>query len=124
MEQIASEPSGYLQTHSENPGKWRKLFCLVAQDLQPVLVKRASEQIDLIHINYDNFVASVDGIKKYDEVFSDEIGDLSGTVHLQVDENVTPIVLSARRLPVQYTSKIRKVGTVLFNDALNTFYLP
>ena len=80
--------------------------------------------MDLIHINYDKLVASVDGIKKYDEVFSDEIGDLSGTVHLQVDENVTPIVLSARRLPVQYTSKIRKVGTVLFNDALNTFYLP
>ena len=45
--------------------------------------------MDLIHINYDIFlVASVDGIKKYDEVFSDEIGDLPGTVHLQVDENV------------------------------------
>ena len=105
-------PLGTCRLIMKNPANGERYsvqFVIVAQYLQPIHGKRASEQMDLIHITYDNFlVASVDGITKYDEVFSDEIGDLPGTVHLQVDENVTPTALPARRLPVHLKDKVKK----------------
>jgi len=75
---------------------------------------RAAQQMGLITINEENFkiaqppqrmrsavksLSTIEEIiKHHHEVFQWELGTLPGTVHLEVDQNITPVVAPPRRV--------------------------
>ena len=83
-------------------------FLVVEKQLTPIIGARAAHQMGLITVNAENFktaqpphrmrsaVKSLNTteeiVKHYPEVFQRELGTLPGTVHLEVDQNITPIV--------------------------------
>lgn len=46
--------------------------------------------------------------KHYSEVFQQELGTLPGTVHLEVDQNVTPIVAPPRHVPASLKVQLKQ----------------
>ena len=47
-------------------------------------------------------------VKHHPEVFQQELVTLPGTVHLEVDQNVTPVVAPPRRLPASLKGKLKQ----------------
>ena len=101
----------------ENP-KNRKKFSVeslaVEEHLTPIIGARATQKMGLISVNEENFkitrpphrtrsaVKSLktaeENAKHYPEVFQQEFGTLPGTVHLEVDQYVTPVIALPRRM--------------------------
>lgn len=83
-------------------------MCMIVDfGLQPILGKKASEQMGFITINYNNFesVHAVNNMTsniavKYADVFDDSmIGNLPGQASLCLREGVQPVELPPRREP-------------------------
>ena len=94
--------------NSSNQKKYSIEFIIVEQDFTPLLGKAASEQMELITVNYDNINAISVIPKGYEEVFRNEVGTLPGMVHLTVDETVQPYAIAKCRIPVSLKKKVEK----------------
>ena len=46
-------------------------------------------------------------VQDYPDVFKSELGSFPGKVHLEVDENATPVVAPTRRIPVALKEKFK-----------------
>ena len=57
--------------------------------------------------NVNNVSIKNDFIKKYEDVFSKELGTLPGQVHLQVDKTAQPVVTPPRRIPAALRGKFK-----------------
>ena len=99
-------------------------FVVVPDDLTPLLGACTAQQMELITVHEDHFVAvpppqkkSCEGIRSiatadelvqcYPEVFARDLGTLPGTVHLRVDENAEPSVMPSRRIPTALREKFK-----------------
>ena len=47
-------------------------------------------------------------VKHYPEVFQRELGTLPGTVPLEVDQNITPVVAPPRRVPASLKGQLKQ----------------
>ena len=107
-----SSPAGTAILNIKNPksGSVHQLDIVVVDaDLPPILGMEAVTDLDLVQINYDNFVfASVCAprtfIDNYTSVFDGGLGRLPGTVTLSITKVVRPRVLPTRRIPVAMRS--------------------
>ncbi len=106
------KPLGEAKVPIQNPATGNKYlgkFIIVDDEhgFTPLLGNRVSQKMNLITVNTEHFkrvsavsMPPVDRVNMFPEIFrEDEIGKFSGTVHLTVDENITPEVTSDRRIP-------------------------
>lgn len=107
---IASQAKCRLKLRNPKTAKKYSVeFVVVDEDYTPLLGSKASQKMGLITVNSSNFErvhsAREDNIAggrpegQHPEVFDDNLGELPGEVHLQVDPDVPPKVLPPRRLP-------------------------
>ena len=75
----------------------------------PLLGKRTSERMGLITVNYENICVVNDIFSEYSDVFSDDLGTLTGNVHLAIDEAVQPIAITSCRLPISRKGKVKEI---------------
>ena len=93
----------------KNKKKYSVEFTVVEENLTPLLSKKASEQMRLITVNYENIcTVKHDLLMKYEEVFSDKVGTLPGVVHLTIDETVAPVAVPSCRIPISMKRKVEK----------------
>ena len=96
----------------ENPSnskKYRFTFIIVKEDLTTIVGLRASEAMNLLTINNDNFKearineitvqSEMDIVISFPTAFDDGIGRLPGEQHLVVNQEIKPTVNPVRRVP-------------------------
>ena len=88
-------------------------FIVVEEELMPILGVEAVTDLELIKVNFDNFVyATVCTptvfFEKYPSVFDDGLGRLPGKVKLSLHEDVRPRVLPTRRIPVAIRERFKQ----------------
>ena len=98
--------------------KYKVSFIIVNDDFKPILGKRASESMNLIKINYDEFesvniteekMPSSDYIKEFSDVFDqDAVGNLPGNVKLVLMDEYTPTEMPPRRVPIAIKDDLKK----------------
>lgn len=97
---------------------------MVDERLTPLIGAKAAQQMGLITVNIQNFkitkpperpraeVKSVQTteeiIAHYPEIFRRELGTLPGTVHLEVEQGVTPVVAPPHHVPTSLKSKLKQ----------------
>ena len=120
------KPRGTARIIIKNPKNRKKFsveFVIVRENLTPLLGAKAAQQMRLITINNENFVQatrqSTAGesinqlltveqiVNDFPAVFKSELGSFPGEVHLEVDENATPVVAPTRRIPVALREKFK-----------------
>ena len=110
--------------NSKNGKKFSVEFLVVGKQLTPIIGARAAQQMGLITINEENFkiaqppqqkrsaVKSLSTteeiIKHHPEVFQRKLGMLPGTVHLEVDQNITPVVAPPRSVPASPKGQLKQ----------------
>ena len=99
-------------------------FLVVDRQLTPLIGAKAAQQMGLITVKTQNFkiakppeqlrtevksVQTADEIVAgYPEVFQRELGELPGTVHLEVEQGATPIIAPPRRVPTSLKKKLKE----------------
>ena len=99
-------------------------FVVVREDLTPLLGARAAQHMGIISIHDENFkispsprkyqpeVKSITSsealIEQFADVFDRKLGTLAGTVHLEVDTTVKPVITPTRRVPVALKSRLQE----------------
>ena len=90
--------------------KYKIRFLVVKEDL---LGLNATRKRKLLTVHRENFIdvvenANADFTVKYADVFNERLGTLPGKVHLQVDPDCKPVILSARKVPLSDREKFKK----------------
>ena len=93
-------------TNCKNDQKYYVEFVVVHHMYTPILGKRASEQMGLIQINYENISAVNKSKMNCDHVFKNELGKLSETVHLTLDTSIMPTAVMSSRVSISMKKKI------------------
>ena len=98
--------------------KYKVSFIIVNDDFKPILGKGASESMNLIKINYDEFesvniteekMPSSDHIKEFSDVFDqDAVANLPGNVKLVLMDEYTPTEMPPRRVPIAIKDDLKK----------------
>ena len=116
MERAEMKPLGECRVkmiNSKTEQKYVVKFVDILDDFHPLLGERAIQKIALITVNNEKFrvVARLlqqdkccsqhphEILSEFKDVFEDELGQLPGEVHLEVDSSVTPHVVATRRIP-------------------------
>ncbi|XP_028419155.1 uncharacterized protein K02A2.6-like [Dendronephthya gigantea] len=113
------KPTGTIRVAIRNPKSGKKFsleFVVVRESLTPLIGARAAQQMKLITIHRDNFVAVTapkrdkpkvnqlltveEIVNQYPEVFHSQLGNLPGTVKLEVEKDARPVVVPTRRVPI------------------------
>ena len=100
-------------TNPKSGNVYKLNFIVVEEELMPILGVEAVTDLDLININFDNFVyASVCAptvfFDKYPRVFDDGLGQLPGKVKLSLNQDVRPRVLPTRRVPLAIRERFKQ----------------
>lgn len=92
-------------------------FDIVSEKLTPILGCIAAQDMGLVTMetqNYERVAHVTKGLKtkeaylkEYSDVFSKSVGQLDGTVTLQVNDSAKPAVLPARRVPIAMQSAVK-----------------
>ncbi len=104
-------PLGECVLKVKNPAtrkKYNVLFIVVEENLTPLISRSAAEKMQLITINYEQFVnvnavtqdtdAEVQQIlAEYSDVFEETVGCFPGTVHLTLKPDAQPVVCGLRK---------------------------
>ena len=101
------QPLGSCRTILQNPKNGKKFsveFLVVEKQLTPIIGARAAQQMGLITVNEENFKIA----QNFPEVFQRELGTLPRTVHLEVDQNITPVVAPPRRVPASLKGQLKQ----------------
>jgi len=108
------KPEGSAKVGLKKPTNQKKYsveLIVVSKGFMPLIGKNASEQMNLITVNYKNFESVLtvqdDLLNTHVEVFKDTLGKLPGEVTISVDETVRPVCLPARRIPVEIKPRVR-----------------
>ena len=121
------QPLGSCHTILQNAKNGKKFsveFLVAEKQLTPIIGVRAAQQMGLITVNEENFkiaqpphrmssaVKSINTteeiVKHFPEVFQRELGTLPGTVHLEVDQNITPVVVPPRCVPASLKGQLKQ----------------
>ena len=126
-------PVGSARIVIENPSnskKYRLTFIIVREGLTPILGLRASEAMNLVTINNDNFkearineitVQSEEEIvSSFPTVFDDGIGSLPGEQHLVVNQEIKPTVNPVRRVPHSLVNDLKRELNKMEDDKVIT----
>jgi len=123
---ITLKPLGSCQLILNNPKnkKFSVEFLIVDRQLTPLIGAKAAQQMDLITVNTQNFkiaelpdrqrtevrsMQTADEIvASYPEVFQRELRALPGTVHLEVEQDATPVVAPPRCVPMSLKKKLKE----------------
>lgn len=109
------QPAGVSRLNPKTGKNYSVEFIIVNEHFTPLLGVRATEQMELLSINRDNFkvVNSVnqsnknDIVSKYADVFDGTLGKLEGKVHLHVNPDAVPVSLPCRSVPVSIRKKLK-----------------
>ena len=104
---------GICRTSVRNPNNNKKYsveFTVVKEDLTLLIGLRAAEQKKLITVNDKNIapVASLTCLNGYDDVFDGKLGTLPDEIHLRTAENVTPVIMPTRRVPISLRDRLKE----------------
>ena len=98
-------------------------FLVVDKQLTPLKGAKAAQQMGLITVNTENKIAEPperprtevksvqtadEIVVSYPEVFQRALGSLPGTVHLEVEQGVTPVVAPPRRVPTSLKNQLKE----------------
>ena len=106
-------PIGVSRESVRNPRTSKKYsveFVVSDDSLTPLIGLRASTQMKLVTVEYDNMktVHSVAVEEEFRDVLSDDLGRLPGEHSLTVDPTAIPVIEPARRVPVALQSKLKE----------------
>ena len=92
-----------------NNKKYSVEFIVVDEGLTPLLGKKASVQMALIEVCDSNFerVCTLNVGDKYKDVMQNKLGTLSGVQHLNVRDDIHPVVMPDRRIPISVRPKLK-----------------
>ena len=105
-------PLGEVRIAVKNPAnehEYRIKFIVVPNSLglTPIIGSKASQHMGILTVHQDNIKAvlsikddKASLQKRHSEVFNEDLGSLPGTVHLEVDPSISPVVAPSRRVPV------------------------
>ena len=93
-------------TNCKNDKQYSVEFIVVEKMYTPILGKRASEQMGLIQVNYENISAVNNVNRNCDHVFKNELGKLSEPVHLTLDESIMPRAVMSSRVSISMKKKL------------------
>ncbi|XP_064622353.1 uncharacterized protein K02A2.6-like [Lineus longissimus] len=93
----------------KNRKRYSVEFVVVKENLMPLLGLKAAQGMKLVTVNDSIMerIAAVSVLDKFADVFDGKLGKLPGTVHLEVDGGVMPVVTPSRRIPVAPLAKLR-----------------
>lgn len=96
--------------NAKNRKKYSVEFIVVKEKLTPILSKKASEQMDLLTVNYENIkaVKCDNVIDEFQDVFGEELGVLPGKVRLTVDPQAKPVAVANCRVPISIKEKVKQ----------------
>ena len=109
------KPLGEATIKLKNPKtsqKHKVNFIIVKENFTPIICKESAEDMHLITVNYGNFrnvnnVTTLHSTEQNDtDPFDGTLGCFPGTVHLKVDNTITPVVCPPRRIPVAIKKKV------------------
>lgn len=105
--------------HNEN--NYNTVFHVVDFEQQPLLSRNTCLQLKLIQlcltITSDHTSAAQQVIEKYPAVFNG-LGNLEGSVHLEVDKSVKPVVQQPRRIAVTLRDELRRTITEMEREGI------
>ena len=105
----------------KNGKKYSVNIVIYDGDFMPLLGYSASKQMELITVDDKNFdrIAAVSLENKYSDLFDGQLGQLGTPHHLKVNENMHPVVMPSRRIPIAVRpklkaelSKMQKLGVI------------
>ena len=107
------KPEGVCRRVVENPRNGRKYsveFLVYEGNLTPLLGLQASQQMNFINVQTDNFVPvnNVRVEEDYGDVMRGDLGKLEGEHHLKVRPDVQPVVMPTRRVPISVRPKLEE----------------
>ena len=78
--------------------------------MTPVLGKRACEWRGSVCVNYVHIQTVFESgiLVEFKDVFNDEIGTLSGDVHLTIDSQASPVAIPSCQVPVGIRKNVDK----------------
>ena len=127
------KPVGSARIVIENPSnskKYRLTFIIVKENLTPILGLRASEAMNLLTINNDNFTeakvseitvqSEVDIVSNFPSVFDDGIGSLPVEQHLVVDTEIKPSVNPVRKVSHSLVDDLKRELNKMEDDKVIT----
>ena len=89
-------------------------FVIVNESLTPLLGKTAAEKKGLLAINYNTFKSvntvfssSGDIAAEHHPVFDSKLGTLPGILHLEVKDDVAPVVCPPRKVPIALNAQLK-----------------
>ena len=96
--------------NAKNGERYNLEFVVVNEDYAPLISVKAAQLMNLIDINHDaiDLVASVSQDIDTSDLFSKQLGSLPGTVSFKIDENVRPVAMAERRVPLSVRPKLKK----------------
>ena len=109
-------------TNPVNRKKYPLEFVIVAEELIPLIGAKAAHHMKLLTVHWDNFksvqapkvkttvnqlLTADQLVTQYPDVFKSQLGCFPGVMHLEVDENVQPVVTPTRRIPTALKEKFR-----------------
>ena len=111
-------------TNPENHKKYSVEFVVVSENLTPLIGARAAQHMKLITVHWGNFksvpapkrnkavvhqlLTAQRVVTQYPDVFKSQLGCFPGTVKLEVDANVQPVVTPTRRIPTALKEKFKQ----------------
>jgi len=108
-------PVGVCRTKLQNPKNNKRYsveFVVVEGDRTPLIGLSAAEQMKLITVNNDKLnrvlqVSDQSVTGQFTDVFDGKLGRLEGKVHLRVRDEVYPVVMPTRRMPLAVRPKLK-----------------
>lgn len=105
-------PVGSTRVIVRNPKNHKRYsieFVVVREAFTPLIGARAAQQMKLININNSNFITASPTrpsqpevhqltstekiVQEYADIFEREVGSLLGTVHLETEDNASPVII-------------------------------
>ena len=92
-----------------NMKTYNVLFQVVNGNVNPLISRKAAEQMKLITLNYENFLHSVELKQKEatNQVFDGALGEIPCEVTLRISDDVKPVQCPVRRIPHSLKSKVK-----------------
>ena len=116
------KPVGKTRIQVINPKNQKKYsveFMVVNENCKSILGAKASQLMNLLIVNKENiftaessikevprFITKQQLIEEYPEVFQGQ-GILPGTLHLEIDESISPVQLPTRKIPLAVKDKLK-----------------
>ena len=120
-------PVGSTRVIVRNPKNHKRYsieFVVVCEAFTPLIRACAAQQMKLININNSNFITASPTrpsqpevhqltstekiVQEYADIFEREVGSLPGTVHLETEDNASPVIIPPRRVPTALKTKLKE----------------